>query len=313
MKIDIHPELRKAFRRMPTMPMHHRWFVKVAKVLMKITPTPKAGPGVTIEDRKLQRAGVRIYRPLGAANGACVLWIHGGGLLVGAPKQDDRRCGALVRDLNVTVVSARYRLAPDNRFPAAIDDCFEVWQWLQQSARELGVDPGRVAISGQSAGGGLAACLAQRIHDSGGVQPASQVLFCPMLDDRTALRRELDSIEYPLWPNRSNRAGWSWYLGRPAGSPNVAPYAAAARRDNLAGLPPTWMSVGDAELFHDEVVKYAQALQAAGVRCVLEVVAGGPHAFETLVPDAAPSRKLMQSACAFMEETLRLQRRDQAA
>ena len=217
----IHPELREAVRRFPKMPLHSRFFVTLFKLLSKIIPGSKAGPGLHIEDRKLNTASVRIYRPEEGSAGAGLLWIHGGGYILGGAKLDNRTCGALARDLKLVVVSVEYRLAPEHPFPAAIDDCFEAWQWFQQSAPELGINPARIAVSGQSAGGGLAAALAQRAHDAGGVQPAAQALFCPMIDDRTALRSELDEIEYPLWPNRSNRAGWSWYLGQPAGSPSV--------------------------------------------------------------------------------------------
>ena len=303
---QIHPELREAVQRFPKMPLHNRFFVTLFKLLGKVMPGSKCGPGVDIEDRKLQRASVRIYRPQGAASGAGLLWIHGGGLIIGGAKLDNRTCGALARDLQLVVVSVEYRLAPEHPFPAAIDDCFEAWQWFVQQAPQLGVDPARIAVSGQSAGGGLAAALAQRVHDSGGVQPAAQALFCPMLDDRTALRSELDAIAYPLWPNRSNRAGWSWYLGQPAGAATLPPYAAAARREDLTGLAPAWISVGDIELFYDEDCRYAERLQQAGVPCQLHVSPQAPHGFEVLAPDAALTQAMFLSAYRFLCERLGL-------
>jgi acetyl esterase/lipase len=295
----IHPELRDAMKRAPNLPLHNRLFLTLAKGLMRILPVPKAGPGVTIENRHLHNAGVRIYKPAGGGNGAGLLWIHGGGLIIGRAA-DDRVCGALVRDLGLTVVSVEYRLAPRHPYPAAIDDCFEAWQWLQQSARELGIDPARIAVGGQSAGGGLAAALAQRILDSGGVQPAAQILFCPMIDDRTALRSELDANDYLMWNARNNRQAWSWYLGQPAGAPGVPPYAAAARREQLAGLPPAWISTGDIELFYDEDRLYAERLLAAGVLCQLHVVPGAPHGFEVFATDAALTREMFLSAYRFL-------------
>ena len=302
----IHPELREAFKRMPTLPLHNRLVVACLKALMKVIPVPQAGPGVAIENRRSESASVRIYRPEGVLSGAGLLWIHGGGLVIGRPEQDDRRCAAMARELKLIVVSARYRLAPQNTHPAAINDCFEAWQWLQRSARDLGIDPERVAISGQSAGGGLAACLAQRILDTGGVQPAAQMLFGPMLDDRTALRHDLDAIKYPLWTNRNNRAGWSWYLGQPAGVTAVASYASASRRENLQQLPAAWLSVGDIELFYDEVCRYAERLEAAGVPCQLHVVPKAPHGFESIVPDAPLSQEMMRSAYRFLDKWLAL-------
>jgi len=303
---QIHPELRKSFGRLPRLPLHNRLFVALFGVLMRLVPAPQAGPGVTIENRILKSAGARIYRPEGALSGAGLLWIHGGGLIGGRPAQDDSICGALARDLKLVVVSVKYRLAPAHRYPAAIDDCFEVWQWLQRSARDLGVDPARLAVAGQSAGGGLAACLAQRVFDGGGVQPAAQALLCPMLDDRTATRHELDAIEHPLWNGRSNRAAWTWYLGQPAGLPSVPSYASAARRGDLAGLPPTWISVGNLDLFHDEDSRYAERLQEAGVSCQLHVSPQAPHAFEVVAPDARPSRELFMALYRFLGATLGL-------
>lgn len=302
----IHPELREAIQRFPKMPMHNRLFLTLFKLLGKIIPGSKSGPGVSIEDRKLKTASVRIYRPEGTPSGAGLLWIHGGGFILGGAKLDNRTCGALARDLGLVVVSVEYRLAPEHPFPAALDDCYEAWQWFQLQAAELGVDPARIAVSGQSAGGGLSAALVQRVHDAGGVQPAAQALFCPMLDDRTAIRHELDGIEYPLWPNRSNRAGWSWYLGQPAGALNLPPYAAAARRTDLAGLPPAWISTGDIELFYDEDCRYAERLQQAGVPCQLHVTTGAPHGFEVLVPNAPVAQAMFLSAYRFLCDRLGL-------
>ena len=296
----IHPELREAMKRAPNLPLYNRFVLTALKGLMKVMPVPKTGPGVTVAERRLNRASVRIYRPQGGGNGAGLLWIHGGGYIIGRAAQDDRTCGALARDLGLTVVSVEYRLAPTHQYPAAIDDCVEAWQWLLQSAGELGIDPARIAIAGQSAGGGLAAALALRVHDAGGVQPAAQILFCPMIDDRTALRSELDGNDYLMWNTRHNRQAWSWYLGQPAGAPEVPAYAAPARRDDLSGLPPAWISTGDIELFCDEDRRYAERLLAAGVPCQLHVTPGALHGFEAIVANAGPTRELFQSAYRFL-------------
>ncbi len=304
--VQIHPELRQAFKRVPRLPFHNRLFVALSGALMKLIPAPPAGPGVMIENRTLKNAGVRIYRPEGVRSGAGLLWIHGGGLVGGYPAVDDFVCAAFARDLKLVIVSVKYRLAPANRYPAAIDDCFEAWQWLQKSAHDLDIDPARIAVAGQSAGGGLAACLAQRIFDGGGVRPVAQALLCPMLDDRTATRHELDAIDYPLWNNRSNRAAWSWYLGQPAGQLGAPPYASAARRENLQGLSPAWISVGDIELFYDEDCSYAARLQEAGVPCQLHVSPQAPHGFERVVPDAPLTRALVLSLYRFLCDSLGL-------
>ena len=202
---------------------------------------------------------MRLYRPEQGLSGAGLLWIHGGGMITGNAATNDRECAAFARELGIVVVSVEYRLAPKHPFPAALDDCHAAWQWMLSAAGELGIDPARIAISGQSAGGGLAASLALRIRDAGGLQPAAQALMCPMLDDRTGARRELDAIDHRVWNNRSNRAAWSWYLGLPPGSSEVPAHAAAARCANLRGLPPAWIGVGEVDLFLEEDRRYARA------------------------------------------------------
>jgi acetyl esterase/lipase len=156
------------------------------------------------------------------------------------------------------VVSADYRLAPEHPYPAPLDDCLAAWTWLQDNSPARGVDPTRVAIGGQSAGGGLAASLVQRVHDDpGAAQPVAQWLFCPMLDDRTAAERKLDATKHILWNNTSNRMGWRSYLGVEPGAASTPEYAVPSRRADLAGLPPTWIGTGDIELFYDENRAYA--------------------------------------------------------
>ncbi|NND68641.1 MAG: alpha/beta hydrolase, partial [Halioglobus sp.] len=187
----INPELRRLYRWLPHLRMDRRWLLR----LMRRLPAPRASQGtasVTVEDHSLAHAGVRIYRPTRQAHGAALLWIHGGGMIIGSVSQNDRECIRYANELGILVASVAYRLAPEHPFPAPLDDCFEVWEWLTSRAGELAIEPERIVVSGQSAGGGLAASLAQKVCDAGGPQPAGQALFCPMLDDRTAARRELD-------------------------------------------------------------------------------------------------------------------------
>lgn len=272
----------------------------------KIFPKAKTINGITIDERKLENASVRIYWPEEELSGSALLWIHGGGFIIGNTAMDDRLCATYAQALKLIVVSVEYRLAPKHPFPCAIDDCFKVWQWLLHEAQVLGIDATRIAISGQSAGGGLAASLAQRILDGGGIQPAAQALFCPMLDDRTAARHELDSINHRIWSNKSNRAGWSLYLGHSPGKPEVPQYAVPARREDLAGLPPAWIGIGDIDLFYDEISQYSVRLKEAGVDCQLYVVPMAPHGFEFFVPNASITRDLYNSYYCFIRESLGL-------
>ncbi|QXT63925.1 alpha/beta hydrolase [Tessaracoccus palaemonis] len=293
----LHPQLRSFFRFVPNPPITRPWLLRLMQAGSTRASRPKLPASMTHRFVPLgDGAGVHVYRPEGDRPRAGVLWIHGGGFVVGSASQDHARCVRLATDLDVLVVSAEYRTAPGSPFPAALDDVHAAWTWLVGHVDELGIDPGRLAIGGQSAGGGLAAALVQRVHDAPGVQPVAQWLFCPMLDDRTAADRSLDPVRHYLWNNRSNRVGWRSYLGVEPGAPVVPRYAVPARRENLAGLPPTWIGCGDIELFHGEDRRYAEALTAAGVPTVLDVVQGAPHAFESISGGAAVSTAYLRRA-----------------
>jgi acetyl esterase/lipase len=299
----VAPELRgrlRLLRRMP--PVERAWGLRLSRTATALMPAART-PGVTIERPVPGVPGVRMYRPARRASTAALLWIHGGGMIQGRAIQDDRICGATAARLGIVVVSAEYRLAPEHPFPVPLDDCRTAWTWLRDHASELGVDPGRVAVGGESAGGGLAAALAQRLHDEGG-QPAAQWLLCPMLDDRTAARHDLDAVRHYVWNNRANRFGWRSYLGTRPGAPEPPPYAVPARRDDLAGLPPAWIGVGDIDLFYDEDRAYAERLRAAGVPVTFHSVPGGPHGFEAWAPSSTIARTFIATAHDWLRTAL---------
>lgn len=248
------------------------------------------------------RLSLRVFRPEGAT-GSALLWIHGGGLVGGTARQDDRLCGETAAQSGVTVVSASYRLAPRHPFPAALDDCAASYAWLRDHADQWGIDPERCAIGGQSAGGGLAACLVQRLHDER-VPVAAQWLFCPMLDDRTAADRSRDAEDHLIWNNRSNLVGWKSYLGGEPGGEGVPPFAVAARRDDLSGLPPVWIYYSDIELFADEDRDYADRLRHAGVDVTCDVVSGAPHGFEGWAYSTPLAQGLVGRARAWLRDAL---------
>jgi acetyl esterase/lipase len=283
----------------------HAWSRHLLRAALRVTPA-SAVSGVAIDVQPGGGLGIRTYRPRAIRSPAALLWIHGGGMVIGRATQNDRLCGDIARTLGIRVVSVEYRKAPEHPFPAPLDDCHAGWAWLQAGGSRLGIDPGRVVIGGESAGGGLAASLVQRLHDEGGAQPIGQLLFCPMLDDRTAARHELDAIDHPVWNNRRNRFGWRSYLGAEPGSASVPPGAVPARRDDLAGLPPAWIGVGDLELFREEGVAYATRLREAGVTVELDVVPGAVHGFEVWAPDTTLAREHLGRACAWLGRTLGL-------
>lgn len=205
---------------------------------------------------------------------------------------------SLCTSLRTTVVMATYRLSPEHPFPTPLDDCEAAWNWLVDHAGERGIDPSRIAIGGESAGGGLTAMLTNRLHDkrdSGALQPAAQWMFCPMLDERTAADRRLDDERHPLWNNRSNLVGWRSFLGTEPGSATVPEGSVPSRRDDLTGLAPAWIGSGTVDLFYEEDAAYARALADAGVNVTLDEVPGAPHTFEAISPAPVAKEYLARS------------------
>lgn len=232
--------------------------------------------------------GVRLYRPSAAtAPGPALLWLHGGGYVLGSAAQDDALCRRFADDLGATVASVDYRLAPQHPYPAGLEDSYSALIWL---AGLPSVDPARVAVGGASAGGGLAAALALLARDRGEVALAAQLLVYPMLDDRSSHAPGLDHPGHRLWTQGSNKFGWSAYLGTT--DPAVA---VPARHEDLSGLPPAWIGVGTLDLFHDEDLSYAERLRAVGVPCQVEVVDGAFHGFDQIAPKTAVSRAFLAS------------------
>jgi acetyl esterase/lipase len=232
---------------------------------------------------------MRWYRPE-SKSGAAALYLHGGGMIYGLDIVGalyDSVVRGYVAASGVSMLVPDYRVAPEHPHPAPVQDCYAALVWLAEHAAELGVDPARIAVMGDSAGGGLAAgtCLLSR--DRGGPPIAAQVLIYPMLDDRTpAPDPALASLL--TWSYEDNLTGWGALL---RGTGEVSEYAAPARVGDVSGLPPTYLDTGDLDLFHAEVTAYAAALEAAAVPTELHVVQGCPHAFELLAPGVPVSER----------------------
>jgi acetyl esterase/lipase len=243
---------------------------------------------------------VRIHRPRDLADKLpAVLWIHGGGYVWGSAKVNDRAVRRMSRALGVVVASVEYRLAPAHPYPAALDDCFAALEWL---AARHDINRQRIVVAGKSAGAGLAAALTLRWKDSGRADLAGQVLIYPMLDDRTVPRAPAAAARG--WPPEDNRSGWRAYLGCEPGVDGVSPYAAAARRADLSGLPPAWIGVGSQDLFHDESVDYAKRLADAGVPVQLAVVKGAFHGFDVVGARTQAVRRFTENQYASMRQML---------
>lgn len=299
----FHEDLRSAARWLPkgfSSPL-------LARILRALpVPSPKLPAGISRAVKPLDAPGTSariIGAPPDGKPRPALLWIHGGGYIIGAAATDDVLCARFAERLGITVVSVEYRLAPDHPYPAALDDCFAAFDLIHREAAELGIDPARVVIGGASAGGGLAAALALRVHDAGRPAPALQLLVYPMIDDRT-VHRDVDGRWHRVWSAASNRLGWSSYLGHEPGIARVPAHAAAARREDLSGLPRAWVGVGDLDLFHDEDVAYAERLRGAGVHTELEIVEGAFHGFDLVLPGKPISQRFFEAQCAAIERAL---------
>ncbi len=203
---------------------------------------------------------------------------------------------SIARDCGCVVVSVDYRMAPDAHFPSSLDDNYAGLLWTYRNADELGIDRTRIAIGGESAGGGHAAALAIRARDLAEVPVIFQCLLYPMLDDRTGSSRPVpSSMGKFIWNAQCNRFGWTALLGVPAGSMKVPAGSVPARVENLAGLPPAWIGTGSIDLFAEEDIAYAGRLLAAGVPTELAVFPGGYHAFDIIVPQAGVSKRFTAS------------------
>lgn len=230
---------------------------------------------------------------------ACAYAIHGGGMMFGhhlgnLESYDD---WLLVHD--VVLVSPDYRLAPEHPDPYPVEDCYAGLVWLAEHTDELGVDPDRIVLVGQSAGAGLAAGTALLSRDRQGPRVVGQVLVSPMLDDRdaTVSARQFDGVG--VADREMTRLGWDAYLGDRRGGGDVSIYAAPGRATDLAGLPPAYVDCGSAEVFRDETVAFAGALWAAGVQAELHVWPGAFHGSTSMMPDTTLSRRAVRALQEF--------------
>ncbi|MCW2584226.1 MAG: Alpha/beta hydrolase [Klenkia sp.] len=238
---------------------------------------------------------VRLFRPGGPGPFPALLWVHGGGLVLGTAAMDDAFCRRVSEELGAVVASVEYRLAPEHPFPTPLEDCWTALTWL---AGRADVDPARVAVGGASAGGNLAAGTVLLARERG-LDLAFQLLVYPMLDDRTT--DAADPATVRVWSPGSNRFGWSSYLG--AGG-DVSPLAAPARAEDLTGQPPAWIGVGTNDLFHAEDVEHARRLRAAGVAVELLEVPGAHHGFDAVQGAAPVSRDFRDAQVAALRGAL---------
>ncbi|MFG1702185.1 alpha/beta hydrolase [Nonomuraea sp. M3C6] len=278
-----------------------------------LAAAPPAETDVVIENRQVPGPDgepdirVRIYRPAESGEARPGLyWIHGGGMIIGAPEIDDATMVGFVERLGIVVVSVDYRLAPEHQHPAPVEDCYAGLAWTAKAAGELGIDVARLAVGGASAGGGLAAATVLLARDRGGPDLAFQLLVCPMLDDRNITPSSQEFTDAVVWDRSANLFGWTALLGDRIGAGDVSPYAAPARATDLAGLPPAFIDVGELEVFRDEDMDYALRLARAGVSTEFHLYPGAFHGFDMMVPDTELSRRAQAARLSALKRAFRL-------
>lgn len=306
---EVDPELRVP---LIALPMTYRPFTRaIMQWLAKRAPAPTTPSGVEVTERWVPgphgAPDVRVIvcrreRSTGTRPG--MLWMHGGGYVFGTPELGISPVARILAGLDMVIVSVDYRLSPKTPFPGPLDDCYAALTWLAEQAGELGIDPDRIAIGGQSAGGGLAAALVQRTVDQGPVRPVYQALIYPMLDAATTTRKPAGGIGAFIWNAASNHYGWASYLGRDPRTGGHPQYAVPADREDLSKLPSTWIGVGTLDLFADEDLAYARRLKAAGVQCDTIVIDRAYHGFDDANPRAAATNRMYESLLASLSRSI---------
>ncbi len=271
-------------------------------------PQPELPGDVDIAEEMVPGLGddpdvrVKVYRPRDLATDAAALyWIHGGGMVLMDADGDDLLCAQRASDHNIMVVSVDYRLAPESPAPDLINDCYAGLSWLADNATDLGVDPERIAIGGASAGGGLAAGTALFARDNDGPGLVGQLLVFPMVDHRNDTASSHTITDPRVWNRQANALAWEAYLG----GNEATPYSSPATATDLGSLPPTYINVGQFDLFLDEDIAYARALLAAGVPTELRVYPGAFHGSNNFLPDHPTSIRWRADEEAFLRHVLR--------
>jgi len=271
----------------------HRWDTREplsdVPFEMRTTPGPEGAPDVTLL--------VVNARPGTSRPG--ILHTHGGGYVLGSADAATVSLQEMARTLGCVIVSVDYRLAPETTYLGSIEDNYAGLKWMHGHAKALGLDPNRIAVMGESAGGGHAALLALTARDRGEVPVLFQMLVYPMLDDRTGSSRPVpDHIGQLVWTAERNRFGWRSFLGQEPGTDSVPAAAVPARREDLSGLPPAFIGVGAIDLFVDENIEYARRLIDAGVPTELLVVPGAFHGFDAIGADTVIGQRFNQAKIA---------------
>ena len=300
----IHPQLAEMFAAAPEISITAESLPALRKM---IVPAPEALPkdeAVDVHDETIASGlRVRVYTPKAMKDGEKLpglLWIHGGGHVLGLPKQDEALCIRFVKEAGCIVAAPDYRLAPEHPYPADVDDCYAALVWMTEN---LPVRLDRVAVAGQSAGGGLTASVALMARDRKGPALCFMMPLYPMLDCRDITPSSFQITDHRVWCRDFNLEAWKMYLGELSG--DVPYYASPALAGDLAGLPPAYVMVGQLDPFRDEDITFAQRLLQAGVPVELHVVPGATHGFEGIFSGAEVSKRAVNEYVNAMAEALK--------
>ena len=241
---------------------------------------------------------IRIYMPRDrTGSGPAFVNFHGGGFILGDLETEHPRCLTMAAECGAVSVTVDYRLAPENPFPASVEDCFATLQWVVDNAAELKIDPAKIAIGGGSAGGNLTAAVALMARDRGGPHVAFQMLFYPVIDDRCETLSMKDGADLYIWNYQNSLDMWNQYIGKDR--TNVSLYAAPARAQDLSGLPSAYVITCEHDPLRDEGIIYAMRLMADGVQVELHNYPGTVHGFDFLTPSAISTRAVNEEVAAF--------------
>jgi acetyl esterase/lipase len=298
-KGQVEPQLRVALDAVPPFGVSAETLADFRPAVDAMALSAPDAPGVTTVERQVPRPDgtsipVRVHTPAGDTARGALIFLHGGGMIMGSSVGYDAQSRHFAHIAGCVVVAVDYRLAPENPYPAGLEDCYTVLTWLHTAAAELGFPAGRIAVAGESGGGGLAAGLALLAHDRAEVSLSAQFLQYPMLDDRTGTDAEPDPLPYAgefVWTAPSNRFAWQSVLGEAHAGPDVPVYAAPARATKAAGVAPAYIVVGQLDLFVGEALRYVRTLIRSGVPTELHLVPGAYHAFMSFAPEAETSRR----------------------
>lgn len=300
----VNPELRELVRKyLPLVKDQPPPSDATLEKSRKLTVAPEALlPGIPLVRRSIAgpkgqpEVPIFIINAKSGARRGGILHTHGGGFIGGIVDTDFAWLQSIAANLDCCIVSVAYRLAPETRFEGSTEDNYSGLLWLHRHADELGVDPTRIAVMGESAGGGHAALLALNARDRGEVPIAFQCLSQPMLDDRTGSSR---AVPFPVgtlgWTAAHNRYGWRSFLGRDPGGSDVPMAGVPARHENLTGLPPSWIGVGSIDLFVSEDLEYGRRLIESGIPTELLVIPGAFHGFDRFVPASSIARQFNEA------------------